>query len=211
MKSYVYLHGFASSPASSKARYFAVRFAERGVTLEVPALDGGDFEHLTISGQLALMERLLKGRAAVLLGSSLGGYLAALYAARHAEVERVVLMAPAFEFGKRFGALVGEASLQGWKARGTLPVYHYGMERQVALGYGLYEDAQQYEAFPDVRQPALILHGVKDEVVPVQLSRQFCDGRPEAKLREFDSGHELTDVVGELWMATETFLWPEAR
>src|SRR5215472_284542 len=46
---YVYLHGFASSPASRKAQAFAKAFEECEIALEIPALDSGDFEHLTIS------------------------------------------------------------------------------------------------------------------------------------------------------------------
>ena len=101
MKSYVYLHGFASSPASSKAQYFKARFAQHDIALDIPELDGGDFEHLTITGQLDVIERRMRGRAGVLLGSSMGGYLAALYAERHPEVDRVVLLAPAFDFWAR--------------------------------------------------------------------------------------------------------------
>jgi predicted esterase YcpF (UPF0227 family) len=34
----VYLHGFASGPASTKAQFFRTRFAERGVELAIPDL-----------------------------------------------------------------------------------------------------------------------------------------------------------------------------
>ena len=33
----------------------------------------------------------------------MGGYLAALYASRHPEIDRMVLLAPAFGFGTRAG------------------------------------------------------------------------------------------------------------
>ena len=98
----VYLHGFASGPGSQKAQYFRERFAGCGVDLAIPDLAGGDFEHLTITRQLQVIEHRVDGRAVALIGSSMGGYLAALYAARHAGVERVVLMAPAFGFARRW-------------------------------------------------------------------------------------------------------------
>src|SRR5437899_8000134 len=94
----VYLHGFASGPQSSKAQFFRRKFAERGVTLRIPQLDEGDFEGLTISGQLGVIERAAAAAPVSLIGSSLGGYLGALYAARHPEVEWLVLLAPAFQF-----------------------------------------------------------------------------------------------------------------
>src|SRR5271165_1479711 len=101
MNRIVYLHGFASGPGSKKAQYFARRLLERGVTLEVPDLAEGDFENLTVTRQLQVVERVCGKEAVCLMGSSLGGYLAALYAARHSEVEKLVLMAPAFSFVTR--------------------------------------------------------------------------------------------------------------
>ena len=87
----VYLHGFASSPQSSKARFFADKFAHAGVAFEAPELDQGDFSNLTVSGQMLVIsdavaahrEKLAKGEPLVLMGSSLGGYLAAKSDAQH--------------------------------------------------------------------------------------------------------------------------------
>ena len=78
----VYLHGFASSPQSSKGRFFAGKFGEAGVAFEAPQLDQGEFLNLTISGQMLVVgnavsahrEKLAKGEPLVLMGSSLGGY-----------------------------------------------------------------------------------------------------------------------------------------
>ena len=92
----LYLHGFASGPTSQKARFFRDRFAEKGITLEIPELDGGDFEHLTIGRQLLIIENLAAGGPVSLIGSSMGGYLAALYASLHPETLKLVMMAPAF-------------------------------------------------------------------------------------------------------------------
>src|SRR5438270_3120218 len=98
----VYLHGFASGPQSSKARFFAQKLAEEGIDVEIPQLDCGDFRNLTMTRQVDVLERAVGGRPAILMGSSLGGYLAAWYAARHEEVEKLVLMAPAFQFLRRW-------------------------------------------------------------------------------------------------------------
>ena len=121
-----YLHGFASSPQSSKAQFFARKLTACGVPVEVPQLDGGDFERLTISGQLAVIEQAVGSRPAVLMGSSLGGYLAALYASRHPQIERLVLMAPAFQFTARFRERYSPEDLDRWKRQGSIPIYHYG-------------------------------------------------------------------------------------
>src|SRR4051812_28664566 len=96
--SVLYLHGFASSPLSRKARFLGERFAELGIRFDAPELAGGDFFHLTISKQLQVVRAAAEGtRPLMIIGSSLGGYLAALYAAAH-NVKQVVLLAPAFGF-----------------------------------------------------------------------------------------------------------------
>ena len=42
----VYLHGFASSPASKKAQYFREKLAANGLSLEIPELDDGNYFRL---------------------------------------------------------------------------------------------------------------------------------------------------------------------
>src|SRR5580704_9168472 len=103
MSRYVYLHGFASSPSSRKARFFQERFRELGIGLEIPELVEGDFRNLTLTAQLKVIDRVVGDEAVSLIGSSMGGYLAALYAARETTVQKLVLMAPAFSLASRWG------------------------------------------------------------------------------------------------------------
>jgi hypothetical protein len=195
MNRILYLHGFASSPASGKARFFAERLRAAGAQIDIPDLAAGDFEHLTISGQLRVIERAAAGDPVALMGSSLGGYLAALYAARHPEVSRVVLLAPAFGFASRWAGHIGAAAVDAWRATGTLPVFHYGDNRQRLLSYALLEDGRRFEDYPDFLQPALIFHGAHDDVVPAQYSSEFAATHPNAHLEVLDSGHELLNVL----------------
>jgi pimeloyl-ACP methyl ester carboxylesterase len=203
----VYLHGFASSPQSGKAQFFGAKFRELGVPFTAPQLDGGNFETLTISGQLRVVDLAVGNQPAVLMGSSLGGYLAALYAARHPEtIEKLILLAPAFHFPTRWRARYSSEELDRWRTHGTWPFYHYGFKEERGLGYQIVDDAVQYEDEPSFRQPALVLHGRADSVVPAELSEVFAVGHPNVTLRLFDSGHELTDVLPELWAEASLFL-----
>jgi len=202
----IYLHGFASSPASSKARFFQDRLEQAGFSVTVPDLAEGDFEHLTITRQLAVIERHAGGAPVQLIGSSLGGYLAALYAARHPQVSRLVLLAPAFEFIRRWPERLGRDGMEAWQRAGSIEVYHYGEKRECRLGYGLIEDASQYEDYPDCRQPALIFHGAHDEVVPPQVARAFAKGRDQVRLEIVDSGHDLLDVLEYMLPRVAAFL-----
>lgn len=202
----IYLHGFASGPSSQKAQYFRTKFGEQGLTMEVPALDEGDFRDLTVTAQLGLVERLLGDSPVMLIGSSLGGYLAALLAARRLQVERVVLLAPAFGFVRRWSERLGAEAMEDWRRTGTLRIPHYGLRTDADIGYQLIEDGALYEEYPDVRQPALIYHGDSDDIIPASLSRDFAALHPNARLVVVHSGHELTDVLDEMWEGISAFL-----
>ena len=202
----VYLHGFASSPQSGKARFYASKFEALGIPFTAPQLDEGNFEGLTITGQLRVVERAVGSEQVVLMGSSLGGYIAALFAARSVQVDKLVLLAPAFHFPTRWRARYSDEELELWRKRGTIPFFHYGFKEERGLGFQIVGDALKYEDEPAFAQPALVLHGRNDEVVPAELSKAFAEGHPNVTLRLFDSGHELTDVLDQLWTETARFL-----
>ena len=203
---FIYLHGFASGPSSRKARFFAEKLREAGARVEIPDLARGDFENLTITGQLEVVEEIAAGRPVALIGSSMGGYLAPLYAARHPEVTRIMLMAPAFALLSRWPEWLGENRMKDWRDSGELEFFHYGDQRMRSLKYGLIEDISRYEEFPVFEQPALIFHGVNDDVVPVENSRRFAASHANARLVEFESDHELTDVMERMWSEASSFL-----
>jgi uncharacterized protein len=202
----VYLHGFASSPESRKAHFFSERLRQLGFAVTVPDLAEGDFERLTISGQLKVIEQAAGHNPTVLIGSSLGGYLAALYAARHPEVDRLVLLAPAFDFYRLWMAQLGPEQVAAWREAGSIRVFHYGAAREVPLGHQFLDDASHFEPFPDFRQPAVIFHGNHDAVVPVISSSKFAEAHVNARLVRLESGHELTDVLDEIWRRSQKFL-----
>jgi pimeloyl-ACP methyl ester carboxylesterase len=202
----LYLHGFASSPSSRKARYFREHFERAGAHVDIPDLAAGDFEHLTITSQLAIVEQLANGQPLILMGSSMGGYLAALYAARHPEVERLILLAPAFRFAHRWEEYLGVPQVAEWQRTGTIEVFHYSENRKVQLGYQLLEDAANYEDYPDFHQPALVFHGALDDVVPATYSQQFAASHPNAHLEVLNSTHELLDVLAPMAVQIDLFL-----
>ena len=68
------------------------------------------------------------------------------------------------------------------------------------------EDAAQYEDEPEFPQPALVIHGVRDKVVPVGISSAYAARHPGVKLILMESGHELTDVLEPMWAEVSGFL-----
>jgi pimeloyl-ACP methyl ester carboxylesterase len=203
----IYLHGFASSPESRKARFFAEHLRQLGSQVSVPDLAEGNFRNLTLTGQLEVIAREVHGDSVALIGSSMGGYLAALFAANHPEVKKLVLLAPAFNFYRLWLDELGPQRMAEWRKTGTLDVFHYAVGHELSLGFGLMQDASRYDPFPSFLQPALLFHGTRDAVVPSKLSIGFADAHPNVRLHLLDSEHELTDVLDHIWPPVHEFLY----
>lgn len=205
---FIYLHGFASSPESRKAVYLREASANLAISLEVPDLNQGDFSHLTITRQLSQLETILPqdGTPVTLIGSSLGGLTSAWLGQRQSQVQRLVLLAPAFGFLDYWLPQLGETQLQQWQESGYLPVYHYSEERSLPLHYHFLEDARQYQTDELLRVvPTLILHGRHDLTIPIDASRQYAKERSWVKLIELESDHSLSDVMPEIWQEIRNF------
>jgi pimeloyl-ACP methyl ester carboxylesterase len=202
-----YLHGFASGPGSTKAQFLRARLAEQGRELAVPDL-APDFTHVTIGSMLGIVDALLDVAPTLLIGSSLGAYVAALAAARRSErVPALVLMAPAFDFADRWERRIGPAALAAWRRDGTTNVLHYGRNREEPLSIALLDEALLHPADPDPVCPTLVLHGRHDDTVPLAVAEAFVARRRHLReLVVYDAGHELTDVLDEIWRETTKFL-----
>jgi len=202
----LYLHGFASSPGSTKAQFFRTRLAELGIVLEIPDL-APDFARMTVTSELEIVARHLERGPAVVFGSSLGGYLAALAAVRWPErVAGLVLFAPAFGFADRWEARLGPEEMAQWRRAGTRPTLHYGTGREEPLSIALLDDAKQYPSEPAVGCPCLILAGRRDDAVPLEVVEHFAAAGPRRTLVRYDAGHELTEVLEPMWERTRDFL-----
>jgi uncharacterized protein len=203
---YLYLHGFASSARSAKANFFRARFQELGIDLAIPDLNGEDFSTLTLSRQIEQVAReyLAADFPTTVIGSSLGGFMAAWLAQEYASVRRIVLLAPAFGFLEQNRE---EKLLQEWERSGWLSVYHYGYQRSIPLHYEFLRDLQRYRDPEPIRElPTLILHGRADEVIAIDRVREYKKTRPWAQLIEMDSDHSLTKVMPHIWLEIRQFL-----
>ncbi len=207
----LYMHGFGSGPGSAKARHLAERFAAAGAQLEVPDLTPGSdgFERSSPSSMLAEAERAVAQAHPPhgIIGSSLGGYLAAVLAGRNPAVERLVLLAPAFRLFERWNGRLAPAEREEWRTRGR-EVYHFASARQRRLGWQFHEDARGYPAFPDVRIPTLCIAGRRDETIPLEDVAAFVARTPSAHLVEVDDGHELTSSMDLIFEEAWRFLAP---
>jgi pimeloyl-ACP methyl ester carboxylesterase len=212
----LYLHGFASSARSSKAAFFADRFAAHGTPIVIPDFNQPDFEHLTITRMLDQVRDALAALPAgpvAVIGSSLGAYVAVHAAAAQeawqldARIDRLVLLAPALDFGRVRFADLGEAALASWKESGRLDVFHHAFGRTMPLRYGLHEDAGRYDAGAvQLDLPVLIFQGRRDTVVDPQVPVRWSVGRPTVRITFLDDDHQLLSSLETIWAETSRFL-----
>lgn len=204
----LYLPGFASGPSSTKAIAYADHFAARGITVECLDLRKPSFEHLRLSAMIQHVRDSLKGPA-VLIGSSLGGLTAARVATLDDRVKALVLLAPAFRLVNRWQHQLG-AEWDEWKRTGWREVFDYSKNGPSQISYGFIEDALALGTdLPDVRTRTLILHGTRDETVPVEYSRELLERHPDnVTLIELDDGHQLLDSIPRILAETDRFLAP---
>jgi pimeloyl-ACP methyl ester carboxylesterase len=206
-----YLHGFASSPESTKVGYFSDRLQEHDLALECPDFNAPSFRTLTITRMLEQLEgRIARagGAPVMLMGSSLGGTLAILAAARWpARVARVVLLAPAVMFAKPGHHLLPPERIDEWRRLGSLPFFHYAANAERDLDYAFYEDSLRYDAFNAVvPQPTLIFQGLRDASVDYRTVEQFASARPNIMLSLLDDDHQLIASLPRMWNDIQPFL-----
>lgn len=218
MRHLFYLHGFASSARSTKARYLAERLSVHGATLVCPDFNEPDFESLTIS---RMVEQVAESIAALpagpvsLIGSSLGGLVglqvastpiaSRLLAGGHS-VDRLVLLAPAVRFRLQDDPHVGP-KVDEWRRTNRLEVFHYAYGEPRILGFEMFEDAERYAALPiDVAIPMLIFQGTRDTAVDPKTVERFAHDRPNATLRLLDDDHQLLVSLDQIWRESAAFL-----
>ena len=205
-----YLHGFASSPRSTKVGYFSDRLREHGIDVRCPDFNQPDFSTLTLTRMLDQLGAELEAldAPATLFGSSLGGTLAILAAARMpARVDRLVLMAPAVMFAKPGHHLLPPERVEEWRRRGSLPFFHYADNAERDLNFAFYEDSLQHDAFNAViGQPTLIFQGLHDASVDHRTVEAFANARANVTLSLLDDDHQLIASLPRMWNDVRAFL-----
>lgn len=192
-----YLHGFASGPQSEKGAALGRALAGRCATFTVADLEAGDFPGLTME--------LMRDRAVaacphdgriVLVGSSLGGWLAAWLAAQRLVpgLAGILLIAPAFGFTTRWAERLGEAGVAAWRRDGSRPFFHYGAQRELALGVGFLHSCERLPEVPgDPAVPCAIIHGRGDETVDHRTSLAFAKAHAPVELHLVQGDHRLNE------------------
>jgi pimeloyl-ACP methyl ester carboxylesterase len=206
-----YLHGFASSARSSKAAFFASRLTALGITVHVPDFNEPDFSTLTISRMIDQVGRGLESvgaEPAVLMGSSLGAFVAVQTAMKHPEqIDRMVLLAPALDFGGKRLESLGDRGVAEWERTNTLDVFHYGFGRTMPVHYELYADACRHDCLDaQLSMPIQVFQGRRDAAVDPEMVERWAGVRPNVELHMLDDDHQLLSSLDYIWREVRRFL-----
>ena len=214
----VFLPGFASDLNGSKSQLLArhaqqhnrswARFDYRGM-----GISDGRFVELSISRYLediGSVIRALPPRPILLLGSSMGGWVATRAAQIWPErVRALLLIAPAYNFIQDYFSTLPKdrqlawqsSGIHAWRLSDNGPIFQ--------LGFNAIRDATDHDLLstpPKLDVPVTILHGSTDGAVPLQRSFQFAaraQARPLVIETLFGVGHRLQGANRQLLRAVE--------
>jgi pimeloyl-ACP methyl ester carboxylesterase len=211
----LFVHGFGSNRSGLKAQALRRTCARAGVTFAAFDFHGhgessGNLLGLRASRLQADLDAISAHLAEsdysrlFLVGSSMGGFASAWFAARHPQkVAGLALIAPAFRFlQKRWAAMTMEQHAEAKRTgRFVLSSEYLG---GVELSYALLEEHGDFtpEALVKAwRRPALIWHGVQDDTVDwrdtAELVAALAPGPVELRLLR-DGDHRLNERADEL-------------
>ncbi|GJL54456.1 MAG: hypothetical protein NPIRA02_15880 [Nitrospirales bacterium] len=176
----VLCHGFLSNKQSNTNRRLTELLTERGISTFAFDWFGmgesdGRFADLTIDiccDELAQALTFVRENGYTrigLVGSSYGGLIATLIAARDSKLAALGLKCPVPDFPEMLRLEFGQEAMDRWQSTGEIPDVT-GSEHPIELRYGFYENCLTYDAYTAaeaITTPTIIVHGDADELVPI--------------------------------------------
>lgn len=186
MKSVLYFHGFASSPASAKITALRPLLAPFGIELDTPDLNVPSFERLDFDAVVAhAVNRARSHPPRAIVGSSLGA-LVALSVAKSGFPQPLVLIAPALGVAKRWAARVPDTD--------PVRVFNFARNADAFLHRRFFEQMANLHVDddpPPSRVTAIM--GRKDETVPFAIVEETWKAWEKAGLAPGSKFIELAD------------------
>jgi uncharacterized protein len=194
-------HGMESNKESDKLILLGQKLARRDLLALrfdfACAGQNGKFEEITYSGEVEDLQAafaFIRDRHAkiAILGSSMGGTVALLFAAQEPGVATVVTIAAPGHPERFTSRLLTPPQVQQWRETGH--TFYHGRRINVSLLQDL-EKLNVPAAARKISCPVFILHGERDEVVPVaeahELYESLCCPKKLSIIQGAD--HRLSD------------------
>jgi pimeloyl-ACP methyl ester carboxylesterase len=131
-----------------------------------------------------------------LVGSSFGGFASILTSGQCDDLYVLALKSPVSDYLGLLIASHHEIDIEAWKQEGFITVE--GTDgKKLRLNYSFFEDAEQinkYALAENIKVPTLIVHGGKDETVPLEQSKRAADLIPDCRLEIIEgANHTYAD------------------
>lgn len=213
----VLCHGMESSKESEKITALSRRMADRGILALRFDFAGngaseGKFEEMTYSGEVedlrAAYDFVLQyePKKVGVFGSSMGGAVAVLFAGQEQTVAALVTLAAPVHPEKIRERLLSPEETRRWRTQGYI-MYH-----EKRLNVTLLEDVERLDVPKAARKitcPALVVHGDKDDTVPIEEGRELFAALagPKRLCIIEGSDHRLTQPAHLQKALTESIDW----
>ncbi|MFV0250950.1 MAG: alpha/beta hydrolase [Rickettsia aeschlimannii] len=186
--SVIFLHGLMSSMQSTKAIYLIDYCKKNNYNFIIFDNFGhgnasGQFKDQTISdwleGVSLVLDKLINTEA-ILVGSSMGGWLALLAALRFPDkIKGLVCVAPAPDFTENIWQNISLNDQNKMQKEEILEVSGKNCEHKYPISYKLIEDAKKHllltKKHIDINIPVHLIHGMLDEDVPYNVSVKLLE------------------------------------
>lgn len=191
----VFSHGFGGN--FRELEHYGPRFAEEGLAMclfdfcggGLQSFSDGDSRDMSVLTEMEDLRTVIKGLRKLscieteqiyLMGESQGGYVSALEAARYPEESAgLILWYPAF---------ILEENARKWWAEGVdKHLEFWGLP----LGEGYTKDAMELDIYHEIRgygKRVLLIHGDRDDIVPISYSEKAQQIYPRAELKVIVGG-----------------------
>jgi len=183
----LFITGFLSKRWGNKSKALAQWCEEKGWGFCCYDVRGfgeseGSFTDYTLSDWVAdarsVIETLRQGPPITIVGNSLGGWIAWLMAQEFEQIERLVLIAPAFNMMGLRAHSIPIARRQVWHTAGWMPWDDDPLHKDWPLSWKWVEESEAYwkTSFDRLKPVSTaILHGQEDSVILPQGSSQFVE------------------------------------
>jgi len=186
----LFAHGFEGSPDGSKPGYMRDVL---GWDVTAPTMSelGWNIEQETD----VLLRLIDTNEYDIVAGSSMGGLAAANASALRPNANfSLLLIAPAFGLIDLWRESIGEKGLEIWKETGERAHHHHGFGEDILLSWDFVETAKRM-SWPMMAHPTVILHGVNDDVVPINVSKKMKEENSNVlDLIEIVDGHRMQEA-----------------
>ena len=183
----LFITGFLSKRWGNKSKALAQWCEEKGWGFCCYDVRGfvdseGTFTDYTLSDWIqdarAVVSTLTAGPPLTIVGNSLGGWIAWLMAQEYPIVEKLVLIAPAFNMMGVRARSVSDERRHAWHTAGWMPWDDEPAHRDFPLAWKWVDESEAYwnTSFDRLRPVSTaILHGRQDSVILPQGSSQFVE------------------------------------